>query len=150
MARKDAILRLHQRLTAKRDALRKKLVDEFKVSQTTSAGVGDVGDAANHGTSAELNSQLASLESRELRQIERAIDLIRDGRYGICEHCEQQIPVARLQAVPFAPLCVECQRELEELGGSGEDFEVDWENAYEFEGRLNDRELTLGDLDVDA
>ena len=149
MARKDAILRLHQRLVAKRDALREKLLGDIKVSQATSAGVGDVGDAANHGASAELNSQLAALESRELRQIERAIELIRDGRYGICEHCEQQIPVARLQVVPFAPLCVECQREMEEMGMDTENYEVDWENAYEFEGRMNDRELTLGDLDVD-
>jgi DnaK suppressor protein len=148
MARKDALIRLHQRLISKRETLRKKLFDEFKLTKPVTDGVGDVGDVACDGASTELDSQLAALESRELRQVERAIELIREGRYGICEHCEQSIPVTRLQAVPFAPLCVECQRLLEESGELGEEFDADWENAYEFEGRLNDKEYTLRDLDI--
>ena len=149
MARKDSVLRLHQRLTAKRDALRKKLFEEFKLARTSNAGVGDVGDAAADGASNELDSQLAALESRELKQIERAIELIREGRYGICESCEHPIPLARLNAVPFTPLCVECQRKREEFGDDADDLDADWENAYDFEGRMSDKELTLGDIELD-
>ncbi len=150
MARKDALVRLHQRLVAKRDALRRKLLEDLNLSQAHGAGRSDVGDAANDGAQHELDSQLASLESRELTQIEKAINLIRDGRYGICEMCDHAIPLARLQALPFTPTCVDCQRKQEEMGENGADGDVDWESAYEFEGRLNDKELTLGDLDQEG
>jgi DnaK suppressor protein len=150
MARKDALLRLHQRLTAKRDALRKKLLEEFHASNVSRSGASDVVDAASDGEQSEIDSQLAALESRELAQVERAIALIRQGRYGICESCDHPIPIARLQALPFTPLCVECQRQQEELRGTSDEFDADWETAYEFEGRLSDRELTLGDLDQES
>jgi DnaK suppressor protein len=148
MARKDALLRLHQRLIAKRDALRSKLADEMMPSHSSGAG-GDVGDAANDGEQNELNSQLAALESRELNQINRAIELIRNGRYGICEGCDQPIPIARLQAVPFTPLCVECQRQQEASGEAFDSFDANWETVVEYEGRFSEKELTLGDLDVE-
>jgi len=100
MARKQALLRLHQRLIARRDFLREKL-SRLSTEFQRVRDVGDIGDAAADGTTDELDSQLAAFESRELCQIERALELMREGRYGICENCEQPIPVARLNAVPF-------------------------------------------------
>ena len=149
MARKDALLRLHQRLVAQRDALRRKLGEESNTSFSFDRG-GDLGDAAMDGETRELNSQLAALESRELIQIERAIRMMRDGRYGICEVCEHQIPIARLQALPFTPLCIDCQREQEELGHTDFDSsEANWESAYEMEDRLQDKEVSLSDFEID-
>lgn len=148
MSRKDSILRLHQRLIAKREALRKKLIDELNLAPTGQFG-GDVVDAAIDGEQNELDSQLAALESRELNAIDRAIELIREGRYGRCEVCDHSIPIARLQALPFAPHCIDCQRKQEEVGVDGSDFNANWESAFEMEGRLNDSELTLRDIDVD-
>lgn len=147
MARKDALLRLHERLVAKRDALHRKLTEELELELTHGSG-GDIGDTANDGASDELHSQLAALESRELRQVERALAQIRSGHYGICEGCEQPIPIARLKALPFTSCCVECQREQEMLGRSRFDTDADWEAAYEMEGRMQEKELTLGDLDL--
>jgi DnaK suppressor protein len=148
MARKDALLRLHERLTAIRDSLRKKISDDIEGPLVSPSG-GDVGDAANDGEQSELNSQLVALESRELAQIERAIELIREGRYGTCEVCSTKIPIARLKALPYTLLCVDCQREQEELGHDELDGDADWESVFEHEGRMNDRELTLGDIDVE-
>jgi len=148
MARKDALLRLHDRLIRKRDALRQKLEEDTSLSVQAHSGTGDIGDAANDGAQRELDSQLVSLESRELAQIERAIKLIREGRYGICDACESRIPVVRLKALPFTPLCVNCQRRQEEFGPDPFDSDADWETACEHEGRINDRELTLGDIDI--
>ncbi len=147
MARKDALLRLHERLISQRNALRFKLAEEFNLSLPSHGG-GDVVDSASDGAQNELNSQLAALESRELTQIERSIQMIREGRYGRCEVCDVAIPIARLQALPFTPYCVTCQRTQEETGGTGDDLEADWESAYEHEGRMSDRELTLGDFDI--
>ena len=111
MARKDALLRLHERLVAKRDSLRKKFTGEGLNLSPSQArkGTGDTGDAAYAGSQTELNSQLAALESRELAQIEQAILLMRDGKYGKCEHCGCSIPIARLKALPYTPYCVACQ-----------------------------------------
>ncbi len=150
MARKDALLRLHESLVAQRDSLHKKLARELNLSQSVNTDPGDAGDVARSGATRELHSHLAALESRELRQIERAIAMIREGRYGKCEHCDQNIPITRLKAVPFTPLCVACQRELEDSGQSLEDFEADWAGAYEFEGRMSQKEWSLNDIDVDA
>jgi DnaK suppressor protein len=148
MSRKDALLRLHERLIAKRNALRAKLSDDRDVVPVNS-GTGDVGDVANDGAQTELNSQLAALETRELHQIERAIELIRLGRYGKCEICTHSIPVTRLNALPYTLVCIECQRQQEERGDNDLE-EVDWASAYEHEGRMNDAELTLGDLDLEG
>ena len=151
MARKDALLRLHQRLTAKRDSLRKKLAAENNIDMPASwGGSRDAGDAASEGAEAELDSQLAALESRELAQVEQAVAMIRKGRYGLCEACEKAIPIERLRALPFTTHCIECQRETEILGHDRDDLEADWESAYEHEGRMNDRELTLKDIDIEA
>lgn len=149
MARKDALLRLHSRLVQQRAALRRKFADELNIAIPSPTSGRDVGDAASDGSFSELNSQLAALESRELGQIERAIEMIREGRYGLCEVCDEKIPLTRLKALPFTPYCVECQRRQEVLGIDPFNSEVDWESAYEHEGRLNDRELTLRDIDVD-
>ncbi|MGE3314494.1 MAG: TraR/DksA family transcriptional regulator [Planctomycetaceae bacterium] len=147
MTRKDALLRLRERLIAKRESLRRKLSDDLTQGLPSTAG-GDVGDAANDGAQNELNSQLAALESRELNQIERAIELMREGRYGVCEICEEAIPITRLKALPFTPLCVACQRAQEARVPGDEDQDADWESAYEHEGRMSDKEFSLGDFDL--
>ncbi len=148
MARKDAILRLHKALVAKRDALREKIGSGRKLNRMASAG-GDVGDASLRAERTELNSQLAAFESRELAQVEKAILLIKAGRYGKCEVCSKSIPIQRLNALPFTPFCVSCQTELEESGNWSGEALADWETACEFEGRMSDRELSLKDIKID-
>ncbi len=147
MSRKDALIRLHKNLVAQRDALRKQLQNEL--GDSTPAAGGDVCDAAYDGAQIELSSQLAAIESRELHQIERAISRIREGRYGLCESCEARIPVARLKALPFTTYCIECQQKRERAGANDPDLHENWETVFEYEGSHSEKELTLGDLDVD-
>lgn len=149
MARKDALLRLHQRLIEKRDTLRTKIGADDTAWQASPQTGGDIGDAANHGTSRELNTQLAALENRELSQVEQALQLIREGRYGKCEHCSHSIPIERLRAVPTTILCVACQSELELTGSLPDDGDVDWSNTLDLEGKTNPTEVSLRDLDAD-
>ncbi len=146
MARKDAILRLHNQLVEKRDALRSKVRSERKVGRNQRGG--DVGDASLRAEHAEINTQIAAFESRELAMIEKAILLIKTGRYGKCERCNKSIPIQRLRALPFTPFCVSCQTELEESGDWHGEATADWETACEFEGRMSDRDLTLKDIDI--
>ncbi len=88
MARKDALLRLTSRLVSRRDALRKAIngdLDFRKFSEVS--GVGDNVDAAVDSANDEISSQLVEIESRELGQIEHALQRIAAGVYGRCEFC---------------------------------------------------------------
>lgn len=146
MARHDSLLRLHAKLQAKRDQLRATLAQEIELGQRP-RDVGDIGDDAIDDNEKELNSQLIAFESRELAQVERALTMIRVGRYGDCEICHKKIPIARLNALPFTPYCVKCQEKVELNGSDPSEYESDWEHAYEYEGRLNPSEMTIADLD---
>jgi DnaK suppressor protein len=56
----------------------------------------------------ELSMQQNSIDL--LRKVEHALDRVEAGSYGVCESCGQSIPVARLEALPYATLCVDCAR----------------------------------------
>jgi DnaK suppressor protein len=49
----------------------------------------------------------------KLELVERALEAARKGTYGICEACGQRIDPARLEILPEATLCLECQRKYE-------------------------------------
>jgi DnaK suppressor protein len=120
MARKDALLRLHARLVARRDALRKALsgdVDSYREIAAQDV-VGDNVDAAVDNANDEISSQLVEIESRELGQIEHALQRIVQGAYGRCEYCGGKIAEARLNALPYTNSCIDCQRENERTGQS--------------------------------
>ena len=149
MARKDALLRLHQRLLTQRDDLRKKLASDSSLGVEFGAGPSDLGDVANDDAEREVNTQLASLETRELIKIDRAILAIREGRYGKCEGCGKSIPIARLNALPYTSCCIACQRQ-QELNGDLDGYAADWESACDFQARQNDQELTLSDIQIES
>jgi RNA polymerase-binding protein DksA len=49
----------------------------------------------------------------ELQQVRAALKRISEGEYGICSECGQTIGAARLAALPYATLCIECAERLE-------------------------------------
>ena len=149
MARKDALLRLHKRLVAQRDDLRHKLALGAALASDYGAGTSDLGDVANDDAEREVNTQLASLETRELLKIERAIRAIREGRYGQCDMCGRPIPIARLQALPYTSSCIECQRQQERVRPAG-DVAADWESVFDYQAKQNDQDLTLSDIQIDV
>ena len=117
MARKDAILSMRQILIMRRDALRTALAGDLSLLKELRAqAAGDVVDAALDSAQDEISSQLAEVESRELTHIETALERMRQGDYGLCEGCGEAIPLARLQALPYATMCIGCQREAEKNG----------------------------------
>jgi DnaK suppressor protein len=64
--------------------------------------------------------QLNSLDYMQLRLIDEALDRLRSGDYGLCLACDTPIPQTRLQALPWARHCVECQERLAKEEASGE------------------------------
>jgi DnaK suppressor protein len=57
--------------------------------------------------------EVTSKEFNVLRQIERALEKINDGTYGVCDLSGEEIPLPRLEAIPYATMTVRAQEKLE-------------------------------------
>jgi RNA polymerase-binding transcription factor len=155
MARKDALLRLTSRLISRRDALRKALngdLDSFRKFSELNA-VGDNVDAAVDCANDEICSQLVEIESRELGQIEHALQRIAGGVYGRCEYCGGKIAEPRLNALPYTNSCIDCQRENERTGQARglEPESKRWAKVYDkpMEEGDSDSKINLSDFEMD-
>ena len=70
-------------------------------------------DTATETYDRELDYTLEENSEHVLGEIDAALKRIEDGTYGICTNHGEQIPVERLEALPYATLCIDCQRERE-------------------------------------
>jgi DnaK suppressor protein len=75
----------------------------------------DVGDQALMDLDRELGISLMEMRNRRRQAIDEALTRLNEGTYGICAECGIEISERRLEAVPFAKLCVECQSREELL-----------------------------------
>ena len=71
-------------------------------------------DVASDTYDRELSLNIASSEQKVLYQIEEALKRVEDGSYGRCLDCNKPVPQTRLRAVPYAALCIACQRQRED------------------------------------
>jgi len=62
----------------------------------------------------EFTLSLLQNEEQVLDEITAALERVRHGTFGQCEECHEEIPKARLQALPYARYCVACARKLEQ------------------------------------
>jgi DnaK suppressor protein len=67
------------------------------------------GEGGTANVDREIDLYLSAQARATVAEIDRALAKIDDGTYGICEHCGQPIPEARLEALPYAALCVACK-----------------------------------------
>jgi DnaK suppressor protein len=123
MKRTNFVKETQQRLIGRRDALRRALAGDMSLlrAEHDESG-GDEIDAAIATEQAELRSQMLNFESRELAQIESALERIRHGRYGRCETCDEPIAAMRLKALPYATECISCARREEHRGSHPERY----------------------------
>ena len=70
-------------------------------------------DTATETYDRELDYTLEENSEHVLGEIDAALRRIDGGTYGICTNCRQQIFEERLEALPWATLCIDCQRNLE-------------------------------------
>jgi DnaK suppressor protein len=119
---KRDLKRFEDRLLQERDRLVKELANlrEAIRSGTQRDSSGDLSAYSYHmadlGTDAmerEKQFLFASAEGRELNLVNDALRRLYAGDYGNCEQCGQPIARERLEAVPYATLCIRC-KEAEE------------------------------------
>jgi RNA polymerase-binding protein DksA len=70
-------------------------------------------DTATETYDRELDYTLEENSEHVLSEIDAALKRIADGTYGQCSNCGRQIPQERLEARPYATLCIDCQRQRE-------------------------------------
>ena len=70
-------------------------------------------DTATDTYDRELDYTLEENSEHVLSEIDGALRRIADGTYGKCTNCGRQIPEERLEARPYATLCIDCQRQRE-------------------------------------
>ena len=116
MSRNDALNELKTVLISRRDALRAALKGDLEALRELKLTSSDLADCALDAGCDEVNNQIAEVETRELLQIDEAIAKFNGGSYGDCEGCQKPIPLARLEALPYATLCIKCQLILEKSG----------------------------------
>ena len=114
--RKDRLAQFRKRLIEKH----RQLADE--VGRTALYGkdqeddsIKDLGDQANTAYTREFFFELGNGNNRLLRDVVSALQRIDDGSFGNCLNCGTTMNEKRLNAVPWAPHCVDCQ-ELAEKG----------------------------------
>ena len=72
----------------------------------------DSGEQAVERENDEVIDKLESETSDELQQVKRAIQRIKQGKYRSCTNCEGEISDARLKAIPYTTLCINCANTL--------------------------------------
>ncbi|MBI2192553.1 MAG: TraR/DksA C4-type zinc finger protein [Planctomycetes bacterium] len=107
---------------------RKRLLELRKVLQGDASNLAD--QALRRETGPHLPMHMADLgtdtfdqefalgllqnEEAEIREIDEALERISDGSFGHCESCSHPIPASRLEAIPYARLCMQCKQKEEE------------------------------------
>lgn len=69
----------------------------------------DLADIAADDIDRKTLEVLSAHDINRLHLIENAISRINNDRYGICISCNKKIPTERLEAIPYAFMCIECQ-----------------------------------------
>src|SRR4029450_4696266 len=113
--KKDRLVQFRKKLEEKH----RQLVDE--VGKTVLYGKGpeddsikDLGDQASSAYNRAFLFELGNGGGRVLKEVQSALQKLEDGGFGDCERCGEAIAEKRLEALPFARYCIDCQRAIEE------------------------------------
>ena len=124
MARKlspNTINKLKKRLDAEKEQLSSMLElhqqerENIRLSEASAERSPDPTSADGGSMAFELEKELTLDENTKhlLNQVEHALVLIKKKKYGNCENCEEPIPVARLEAIPYSTICKNCAELIE-------------------------------------
>jgi DnaK suppressor protein len=102
----DQYARIRDQLIAKQSELARRL--ERLKENLTAGRSADSQEQAQELENAEVVDALGNEARTEVSKIARALDQIKNNTYGICIDCGETIPMARLEAQPFADRCIRC------------------------------------------
>src|SRR5712671_4926594 len=103
-----------KKLEERQQALRKtvsRTEEDGRVADQDSAQ--DIADRAANSYTKEFLFSVSNNERQLLNMVETALQRIREGTFGECVNCGNEINAKRLEAVPWTRYCIECQEKLE-------------------------------------
>jgi DnaK suppressor protein len=108
--KKDVAEKTRKRLTEKKDELLADLMKNREVSdETVDESAQDMADRATSAYTKEFAYSLSEAEGKILVLIDEALGRLVNGSYGTCVHCGGVVQEKRLEAVPWARHCLDCQ-----------------------------------------
>ena len=109
--KKDFLEKQQKKLTAERNEILDTLTGRNDQLEKLGGGQesGDDADIASDTIDRTLFNSLGQADQNRLAMIDRALDRIKLGTYGLCLECGEPIAEARLEAIPYAALCIGCQ-----------------------------------------
>jgi DnaK suppressor protein len=110
---REKLLRLRDALVDSISRVAPRKLPSLANGSEAPVSVGDRADAGSDAAQRDFAMNLLSQEHGALAEIDRALQRIESGTYGVCEMSGKTIPRPRLQALPFARYTVECQAQLE-------------------------------------
>lgn len=114
----QTVNRFETQLLEMRDRLRSDIQDRVDLVPEQLHTPGDVTNLPTHKADNDvegLDVEVATgaVQSQLLADVEAALNRIENGTYGDCAGCGQPIAEERLEALPQAPYCVDCERDRE-------------------------------------
>lgn len=111
--RRAELLDLRARLVASAASLEHTQTIDDETGEIPAWGPDELADHATETFVRELDDGLDENADQIVREIDAALARLDEGTYGTCAACGKEIPSERLDAVPYATLCVEDRRKLE-------------------------------------
>ncbi|MCL2473166.1 MAG: TraR/DksA family transcriptional regulator [Treponema sp.] len=110
-AGRDFIAKMEKSLMdLKREILSKLMVSNEDFREIVDAmDPKDLADVASDDIDRKMIEAMGSQELKRLKLIDSALTRIQQGRYGLCMKCGKKIPQERLEAIPYALMCIECK-----------------------------------------
>ncbi len=106
---------LRDELARQREALRHEVIEHGADPDSDDVSIeADAGFADRSHSTEERSREIAVVRAlrSNLHDVERALAKMENGTYGTCERCGQPIGSERLEAIPWALLCIDCKRKV--------------------------------------
>ena len=101
-------------LAAKKESITRKLTETITESKEMESNVAqDLVDKAETSYTKEFLLSLSDGEREQLLLIDEALKRLVHGEFGVCQVCHKEIGAKRIVAIPWTPLCIECQEKAE-------------------------------------
>jgi RNA polymerase-binding protein DksA len=97
-------------------AMKKEIIDTLIVNNADFRAIvegmdpKDFADVASDDIDRKMIESIGAQDLKRIKAIDAAITRIQQGRYGLCVKCGKKIPLERLKAIPYAVMCIDCQK----------------------------------------
>lgn len=111
--RRSELLALRARLVAAVASVEHDRTADEETGELPTFGSDEIADHASDTLERELDGTLEVNAGQVLREVDDALARLEEGKYGVCVVCGNEIPEERLEAIPYATLCIEDRRQQE-------------------------------------